>query len=55
MPENVKTTIFQTSDGYRLHRELMIWTDGDLVFEDFHGIPVDSEGEPLEGEYLPDR
>ena len=55
---------FRTLDGYTLQRVLRknlpeelqdkvstdaAWTDGDLVFSDIDGEPVDASGDPLEG------
>jgi hypothetical protein len=49
-----KTRVFRTSDGFTLTRKVAVWTDGDLTFEDYCGIPIDSEGEPLEGDFQDD-
>jgi len=48
-----KTNVFRTSDGklLRRHGRACIWSDGDLTFEDFCGIPIDSQGAPLNGEF----
>jgi hypothetical protein len=42
----------QESDGVLLRLEGNRWTDGHLSFEDRFGCPVDSLGEPLEGEFV---
>jgi hypothetical protein len=31
----------------------VLWTDGDLTFQDERGWPVDDAGEKLDGEFLP--
>lgn len=45
---------FQTSDGYRLkfEPEYNVWSDGEMDFDDENGHPVDSHGQPLEGQFL---
>ena len=47
---------FKTDDGYALRlietSEVTYWTDGDLKFEDVKGYPVDSFGDPLDGEFI---
>lgn len=32
----------------------MLWTDGDLTFQDAHGWPVDDAGERRDGAFLPE-
>ncbi len=48
--------VFTTSDGYRFERTPEgTWTDGDLTFDsDSNGLPIDADGEPLEGELTSD-
>lgn len=44
---------FITTDGYELHHQGNIWTDGDLSFlADREGHPIDHEGNRLEGHYI---
>jgi len=43
---------FITADGYELHHEGNIWTDGDLSFlADREGHPIDCDGNRLQGHY----
>jgi len=49
---------FRTSDGYTLQRiarrtyPRVLWTDGDLTFQDKLVWPVNDTGEELDGEFL---
>ena len=44
---------FKTTDGYTLFRsDDGVWTDGDLVFDEEDGYPVDEDGERLKGEMV---
>ena len=51
---------FKTSDGYIVERTVrrtyppVLWTDGDLTFQNERGWPVDDSGEKLDGEFLPE-
>ena len=49
------TRAFGTSDGYTLKYDATqkAWTDGDLAFDSGeHGLPVDSNGKPLDGCFI---
>jgi hypothetical protein len=50
-----KTNVFRTRDGYTLTRAITVWTDGDHTFEDYCGIPIDSQGEPLDGDFQQEK
>jgi len=44
--------VFRTSDGFTLWLDGKVWTDGDLIFPDKDGHPVDATGVPLEGNFV---
>jgi len=55
LPPRFKTSgNYRTPDGYTLTFDEKdgLWTDGDLEFKSVHGRPVDSNGDPLEGDFL---
>jgi len=57
MNVNKKTSVFRTSDGFllRRHGRACVWSDGDLTFEDYCGIPIDSQGAPLSGDFVEEK
>ena len=49
----LRTPWFITSDGYTLHYERGVWTDGDMTFSaaTVSGHPLEDQGQNLEGTY----
>jgi hypothetical protein len=56
MNVNKKTSLFRVAEGYLIRRDgrKCRWhaRGRGLTFEDYCGIPIDSEGAPLDGEFV---